>query len=59
VTAPAPVNITSGTTCALQQAVTVTASGTYNYMFLRLIGIAATTMSRGKTMRFEGPNLCF
>jgi Flp pilus assembly protein TadG len=52
---PAPIG---GTSCTLQTSVTVTASGLYNYMFLRLVGISSTTMSRSETMRFEGPDLC-
>ena len=37
-----------------QTQVTVTATGTYNYMFLNLVGIASTQMSRSETMRVEG-----
>jgi Flp pilus assembly protein TadG len=48
------------TACSDQQSsVSVTASGQYNYMFLNLVGISSTTMSRTATMRLEqGTDLC-
>jgi Flp pilus assembly protein TadG len=57
VTGPTPL----ATSCVgAQSEVTVTASGTYNYMFLNLVGISSTVMQRSETMRFEatGSNLC-
>ena len=43
-----------GTSCTdAQQSVTATATGTYNYMFLNMVGISSTTMSRTATMRYE------
>src|SRR5215510_8770592 len=53
VSAPNPVPVT-GTTCVGQTSVTVTASGTYNYMFLNLVGLPNTVMARSETMRYEG-----
>ena len=58
VTVTGPVTLSTSCTGAQQQ-VTVTASGTYNYMFLRLAGISSTTMARSESMRFEGPALCY
>jgi Flp pilus assembly protein TadG len=38
--------------------VTVTAEGTYNYMFLRYIGFTDMAISRSTTMRYEPNPLC-
>ena len=58
VTVTGPVALT--TTCTgAQQQVTVTAAGTYNYMFLRVAGFTSSSMSRSESMRFEGPALCY
>ena len=58
VTVTGPVTLSTSCTGAQTQ-VTVTASGIYNYMFLRLAGITSTTMARSESMRFEGPALCY
>ena len=38
--------------------VTVTAEGTYNYMFLQYLGFTPMTISRSTTMRYEGNPIC-
>jgi Flp pilus assembly protein TadG len=38
--------------------VTVTAEGTYNYMFLQYIGFTPIAISRSTTMRYEGNPIC-
>ena len=49
----------SGTGCTTaQNSFKVTASGTYNYMFLNLVGISSTLMQRSETMRDEASKLC-
>jgi Flp pilus assembly protein TadG len=42
-----------------QQSFTVTATGTYNYLFLRMVGLSTVSMSRSGTMRSEGTDICY
>ena len=46
----------AGTTCG--EEVTVTIDGSYNFTFLRLIGLNSLPLSRSTTMRYEHQEIC-
>jgi Flp pilus assembly protein TadG len=54
----APPSKTSMAACAGQQSVTVTATGTYHFAFLKYIGFSTMSVSRSATMRDETTPLC-
>jgi hypothetical protein len=56
---PDPVRIDIPVTgCPGQRAWTVSADGTYNYMFLRYIGFTTITIGRSATFRDETKGIC-
>ena len=46
----------AGTTCG--EEVTVTVDGSYNFTFLRLMGVNSLPLSRSTTMRYEHQAIC-
>jgi Flp pilus assembly protein TadG len=49
----------AGGAASPQQSFTVTATGTYSYLFLRMVGLSTVSMSRSSTMRSEGTDICY